>query len=94
MHDLPTWEIVVDVAVIGLMLVFLLCFLLMLLLSWWTGVSEPPAFILFIAGKIGRCFRPQQFRRTSGPAPGPLNSDPVADPLASLPRTNSDRVGG
>lgn len=94
MHDLPTWEIVIVGAVVGFLFLFLLCFLLILLLSWWTGVSEPPTLILFLAGKISRYFRHRQFRRGPGPAPEPVNTDPLAASPASSPPTKSDQLAG
>jgi hypothetical protein len=93
MHDLPTWEIIVGGVVIGFTFVLLLCFLLVVLLSWWTGVSEPPNFVLFVARKIARYFRRPQFRRGLGAAADPVNSDPVTAPHA-FAATNSDQMAG
>jgi len=84
MHDPPPWEIVVGGVAIGLIFVLILCFLLIILLSWWTGVSEPPTFIQFVTGKIGRYFR-RLSRRGPGPATEPVNSNAVAPPPTSLP---------
>jgi hypothetical protein len=84
MHELPIWEIVGGV-VIGFIFVLLLCFLLLVLLSWWAGVSEPPNFVLFVTGKIARYFRRPQFRTGPGPAPERVSSDAVPAPRTSLP---------
>jgi|307.fasta_scaffold305738_1 hypothetical protein len=94
MHDLPTWGIVVGCAVIAFIFVLLLCFLLIVLLSWWAGVSEPPTLVLFVTGKIARYFRRRRFQREPGPATEPVNSDPVAASPTSLPPTNSGEMVG
>jgi hypothetical protein len=79
--DLPTWEIWV-IVVGGSVSVFLLCVVLALLIRWLTGVREPPALALFVAGEIVGFFRRRLFRRAARPAPEPVHSDPA---IAVLP---------
>jgi hypothetical protein len=71
---------------IGSVLVFLLCVVLALLLRWLTGVRDPPALALYVAGEIVGYFRRRLFRGER-PIAEPVHSEPafVAPPASSPP---------
>jgi hypothetical protein len=96
MDALSTWEmsvIVVGGTVITSISVLLLGLALMVLLGWWTGVQEPPVFV--VAGKVVRYFRHRLARRPARTGSEPVHSDPAASaPSGSFAPTYSNPVGG